>query len=211
RSRIAEAYRSFRTAVFGDRPAGSSQVLLVASARPAEGKATTCLNTAAALALQGHRVLIVNADMRRVSTPDAFGFSASRGLSECLTQSVATAEFIQPFHGVKNLFFLPAGTLPDHPSELLSSSRFCDVLDELRLNYEHILIDSPPALLFADTRILLSCVDAYVLVAQASHTAKRDLRRTMEELYGSSAAFLGVLFNGAKAKSPKYTKFGYGA
>lgn len=211
RSRVAEAYRSFRTAVFGDRSASASQVLLVASARPAEGKATTCLNTAAALAMQGHRVLIVNADMRRVSPTDAFGFSATRGLSECLSENMPTGELIQPFGGVKNLFFLPAGTPPDHPSELLSSSRFCDVLDEMRLNYEYILIDSPPALLFADTRILLSCADAYVLVAQAGHTPKRDVRKALEDLYGSPAAFLGVLFNGARVRAPKFTKFGYGA
>ena len=211
RSRIAEAYRSFRTAIFGDRTTAPCRVLLVASARPAEGKATTCLNTAAALAVQGLRVLVVNADLRRRSATDAFGFPTSRGLSECLTEGAEAEALVQPFNAIENLFFLPAGSPPENPSELLSSSRFCDLLDELRLRYDHILIDSPPALLFTDTKILLGCVDAYVLVAKASRTPKRDLQKALEELYGSGAAFLGVLFNGSKVKAPKYTKFGYGA
>lgn len=149
--------------------------------------------------------------MRRVGTPDPFGFSATRGLSQCLAEEIDATEVIQPFHRVKNLFLLPAGAPAENPSELLSSSRFCDLLDTLRSRFDFILVDSPPALLFTDTRILLSCVDAYVLVAQASQTPKRDLRKTLEGLYGPSAAFLGVLFNGTKAKQPRYTKFGYGA
>ena len=211
RSGVAEAYRTFRTAAFGDRTAAQSQVLLIASPRPAEGKATTCVNTAAALALQGHRVLMLNADLRRTSTPDAFGVSAGRGLSQCLTEGLDPNVVMQPFSGVDNLSFLPAGTPPENPSELLSSNRFADLLESLRKSFDFILVDSPPALLYTDTKVLLSCVDAYVLVAQASRTPKRDLRKTLDELYGPGAAFLGVLFNGTKAKQASYTKFGYGA
>ncbi len=211
RSSIAEAYRIFRTTAFSAPSQQVCKTLLVTSARPAEGKATTCYNVAATLAVQGHRVLIVNADMRRTQGAEPFGVASSGGLSRCLTGQVSTEQAIQPSAEVKHLYVLPAGPVPENPSELLSSERFRSLLCEMRSNFDYILLDSPPALLFADAKILSSYADAYVLVVQASRTPRADLRKTLDSLYGSSADFLGVVFNGARVKAPRYTKFGYGA
>ena len=211
RSRTAEAYRALRTATFAGQTMSSCKVLLVASARPAEGKATTCLNAAAALAVQGHRVLILNADMRRAGADEHFGVKTGGGLSRCLMGHISADEAVQPSGALENLYVLPAGPVPENPSELLSSVRFSTLLCELRLRFEYILIDSPPALLFTDTRIISSAADGYVLVVKASRTPKADLRKTLDNLYGSGGAFLGVVFNGAREKAPRYAKFGYGA
>ena len=211
RSAVAEAYRSLRTAAFTNRAPGDCKVLLVASARPAEGKATTCLNAGAALAVQGHRVLILNADLRRRNKTEPFGLPASGGLSRCLLGHLSATEAIEPSRDVENLFILPAGLPPENPSELLTSTRFGALLLDLKAQFDYILMDSPPALLFTDAKILAAYADGFVLVAQASSTPKRELRRALDELYGSSAAFLGFVLNGAGTKTPAYDKFGYGA
>ena len=193
-----------RTATFAGRAADSCKVLLVASARPAEGKATTCRNAAAALAVQGHRVLILNADMRRSGGDEHFGVKTGGGLSRCLTGQIDAEGAVQPSGELENLYVLPAGPVPENPAELLSSPRFGTLLNELRAKFEYILIDSPPALLFTETSILSSAADGYVLVVKASRTPEADLRKTLDNLYGSSGAFLGVVFNGAREKAPRY-------
>ncbi len=211
RSSVAEAYRTFRTSAFAPRSQHHCKTLLVASARPAEGKATTCLNAAAALAVQGHRVLILNADLRRSHTTEPFGITSRAGLSLCLAGQISAEQAIHPIAEVENLYVLPAGPVPEKPSELLSSECFSSLMGELKSSFDYILMDSPPALLFTDARILSSYADAYVMVVQASKTPKADLRKSLDSLYGSSAAFLGVVFNGARVKAPRYGKFGYGA
>ncbi len=211
RSPVAEAYRGFRTSAFTGQGQHVCKTLLVASARPAEGKATTCLNAAAALAVQGHRVLILNADMRRKHAPASFGVASSAGLSRCLMGLVSAEDAIQPSGEVKNLYVLAAGPATENPAELLSSARFGTLMGELQASFDYILVDSPPALLFTDARILSAYADAYVVMVQASRTAKADLRKALDTLYGSSAAFLGVVFNGARVKEPRYTRFGYEA
>ena len=212
RSHIAEAYRAFRTALFANRPASLCKVLLVASPHPAEGKATTCLNTGAALAVQGHRVLIIDADMRRDAAKAGpfCGASPLAGLSRCLAEGLPAKEAIEPVPKTANLFLLPAGPVPNNPAELLSSPEFTQLLHSLRTQFEYILLDSPPVLLFTDAQILSTCADACVLVVQAAVTPRREVRRTVESLYNSGAILLGIVLNGAKAKRPMYERFGYG-
>lgn len=209
RSPTAEAYRSLRTTAFA-RTAGDCKTLLVASSSPGEGKATTCLNAGAALAMQGHRVLLIHADMRRAGSAQTFGITGGGGLSRCLLGHLSAEEAVQPSGEVENLYVLPAGPVPENPSELLGSTRFGTLLCELKETFDYILLDSPPVLLFADAKILSAHSDAYVFVVQASRTAKKDLRKALGSFYGSSAAFLGVVLNGVPMKAPQYTKFGYG-
>ena len=210
RSVVAEAYRSFRTATFTGPARGTCKILLVTSALSGEGKGTTCLNAAASLAVQGHRVLLLNADMRRSQAREPFGVTGD-SLSACLKGEVSVEEAVQPCGEVENLFLLPAGPAPENPSELLSSKKFVSVLGELRSSFDYVLMDSPPALLFTDARILAAYADAYVMVVKASRTQQGDLRKSMDNLYGSNAAFLGLVFNGVRMKSPRYAKLGYAA
>ena len=156
-------------------------------------------------------MLILNADMRRSGGDEHFGVKAGGGLSRCLLGHIDAAEAVQASGDLENLYVLPAGPVPENPAELLSSPAFSALLGELRARFEYILIDSPPALLFTDTSILSSAADGYLLVVKASCTPKADLRETLEHLRGASAAFVGVVFNGARDKAPRYAKFGYGA
>ncbi len=208
-SRVAEAYRSFRATAFQAANGTASKVVLIVSARPGEGKATTCLNSAAALAAQGHRVLIVNADLRRSHSPAAWGEPESPGLSRFLEGPAGDLQGLLAVPGVPGVSILPAGASTARAPELLGSPKFADLLQMLREDFDYILIDSPPAMLFTDARVLAACADACVLVVQASKTSKGDAQSVLDMLNTASAPLLGVLFNAAEVKAATYSKFGY--
>ncbi len=209
-SRAAEAYRALRSKVFQSAPEGkAARVVLVVSARPGEGKATTCLNTAAALAVQGNRVLIVNADLRRTQPPAAWQEPENAGLSRFLEGSSGDLHELVSVPGVPGVSVLPAGPATAKAPELLASPRFADLLQMLRDDFDHILIDSPPAMLYTDAQILAGCADASVLVVKASTTSRQDAASVLEMLKGTSAQTLGVVFNDAQIKAGSYKKFGY--
>lgn len=211
RSSIAEAYRGLRARIFPAAGRGWPRVLLVASGRPAEGKATACMNTAAALAMQGHSVLVLNADMRREIGPKCYGTEQGTGLSSYLTGRSSLPEVLtQPVSGIRTLSMLASGPAVANASELLSSSRFRELMKTLRSQFEFILIDAPPALLFSDARVLLPQADGYILVVRASRTLRGDLRAAAEELQGVGGDFLGVLMTATKPKRVTYSKYGYG-
>ncbi len=208
-SRVAEAYRSFRASAFQAANGTAAKVVLIVSARPGEGKATTCLNAAAALAAQGNRVLIVNADLRRSRPPTAWQEPNGAGLSRFLEGTTGDLQELVAVPGVAGVSILPAGAPTPKAPELLGSPKFADLLQMLREDFDYILIDSPPAILFTDAQILASCADACVLVVQASKTSKEDAQSVLDMLKTASAPLLGVLFNAAKVKAATYSKFGY--
>ena len=208
-SRAAEAYRALRASAFGNADGPAARVLLVVSARPGEGKATTCLNTAASLAVQGHRVLIINADLRRSRPPLAWHEPEGAGLSRFLESTSGDLHQLIPVPEAPGVFVLPAGGATARAPELLSSERFSGLLQLLRDEFDYILIDSPPAMLFTDAQVLASAVDACVLVVQASRTSRKDAQEVMHMLERTPAPTLGVVFNGATVKARRYTRFGY--
>ena len=111
--------------------------------------------------------------------------------------------------GVPGVSVLPAGPATAKAPELLASPRFADLLQMLRDDFDHILIDSPPAMLYTDAQILAGCADASMLVVKASTTSRQDAASVLEMLKGTSAQTLGVVFNDAQIKAGSYKKFGY--
>jgi len=97
--------------------------------------------------------------------------------------------------GVENLSVIPCGPIPPNPAEILSSPLTADLLRNLRAQFEYVLVDSPPLLSVADSRILATLVDAVVLVARAHATPYDVVRRARTLLYGSGARILGVALN----------------
>jgi polysaccharide biosynthesis transport protein len=209
-SRAAEAYRALRSSIAQSTSEGqATRVVLIASARPGEGKATTCLNTAAALAAQGNRVLIVNADLRRTQPPAAWQEPEGKGLSRFLEGTSGDLHELLTLADIPGVSVLPAGPATARAPELLASPRFVDLLHLLRDEFDHILIDSPPAMLYTDAQVLAGCADASMLVVKASKTSRQDAAHVLDMLKGTPAQMLGVVFNGADIKAGSYKKFGY--
>jgi polysaccharide biosynthesis transport protein len=203
-SQMAESYRALRTSLLLSNLGAPPKVIMVTSARPQEGKTTTSINTAIVLAQKGVRVLLIDADLRRPSVHKTLGMGPRSGLSNVLTGSANMQQAISVSPILPNLWILPAGTPPPNPAELLASSNMKDLIDGLRDQYDHIVIDTPPTLSVTDAVVLSSRADATILVIRSGQTTKQALRRSRDILMQVNAHVAGVLLNAVDLTSPDY-------
>jgi succinoglycan biosynthesis transport protein ExoP len=203
-SQMAESYRALRTSLLLSNLGAPPKVIMVTSALPQEGKSTTSINTAVVLAQKGVRVLLIDADLRRPSIHKTLGMGPRSGLSNVLTGSTTLQQAITISPVLANLHILPAGTPPPNPAELLASTNMRDVLEELRAQYDHIVVDTPPTLSVTDAVVLSPRADAIVLVIRSGQTTKQSLRRARDVLTQVNAKVSGVLLNAVDLSSPDY-------
>jgi polysaccharide biosynthesis transport protein len=204
RSQMAESYRALRTSLLLTFVGGPPKVILITSALPEEGKTTTSVNSAIVLAQKGIRVLLIDADLRRPSIHKTLGMGPKIGLSNVLTGNATLEQAIIPSTVLPNLFILPAGTPPPNPAELLASVQMKTVLEELREQYDHIVIDTPPTLSVTDAVVMSTSADAVVLVIRSGQTTKPALRRARDILIQVNARVCGVLLNAVDLNSADY-------
>jgi polysaccharide biosynthesis transport protein len=203
-SQMAESYRALRTSLLLSNLGAPPKVIMVTSARPQEGKTTTSINTAIVLAQKGVRVLLIDADLRRPSVHKTLGMGPRSGLSNVLTGSATVQQTITLSPILSNLFILPAGTPPPNPAELLASANMRVLIDDLRGQYDHIVIDTPPTLSVTDAVVLSPRADATILVIRSGQTTKQALRRSRDILMQVNAHVAGVLLNAVDLTSPDY-------
>ena len=203
-SQMAESYRALRTSLLLSNLGSPPKVIMVTSSLPQEGKTTTSINCAVVLAQKGVRVLLIDADLRRPSIHKTLGMGPRTGLSNVLTGSTTLEQAIVRTPILPNLYILPAGTPPPNPAELLASTNMRDVLAQLREEYDHIVIDTPPSLSVTDAVVLSPRADAVVLVIRSGQTTKQALRRARDLLAQVNAKVVGVLLNAVDLSSPDY-------
>ncbi len=209
KSEISEAYRALRTSILLSSVGHPPGCILVTSSLPQDGKTVTSINTAIVLAQQGKRVLLVDADLRRPSVHKGLDIPRPKlGLTNVLTGGCQPEDAIiscmQP-----NLFVLPAGPLAPQPSELLSSALMRDLLAKWRLEYDHIVVDSPPVLSVTDAVLLSVTVDVVLFVARSGQTTNAALRRSRELLEYVKAPVMGLVINAINLDSPDYYYYYY--
>lgn len=203
-SQMAESYRALRTSLLLTSLGAPPKTILVTSALPQEGKTTTSINTAIVLAQKGTRVLLIDADLRRPSIHKTLGMGPRTGLSNVLTGNATLQQATVRSSLLPSLFVLPAGTPPPNPAELLASGNMKDVLAELREQYDHIVVDTPPTLSVTDAVVMSTRADAVVLVIRSGQTTKQALRRARDLLMQVNARVSGVLLNAVDLTSPDY-------
>ncbi len=203
-SQMSESYRALRTSLLLTSLGAPPKTILITSALPQEGKTTTSINTATVLAQKGTRVLLIDADLRRPSIHKTLGLGARVGLSNVLTGGTTVQQATVRSTLLPSLFILPAGTPPPNPAELLASAQMLDLLAELREQYDHIVVDTPPTLSVTDAVVLSTRADAVVLVIRSGQTTKPALRRARDILAQVNARVCGVLLNAVDLTSPDY-------
>jgi polysaccharide biosynthesis transport protein len=207
-SEIAEAYRALRTSILLSSVSQPPRSILITSSLPQDGKTMTCLNIGIVMAQQGKRILLVDADMRRPSLQKALSLKGHIGLSSILTGGAKTGDAIQATVQ-PNLFVIPAGPIPPHPAELLSSSLMQDLLGKWREEYDHVIIDSPPVISVTDAVQLSVQADATLLIIRSGQTTSAHLRRTCNLLQSVKANVLGIVVNAADLTSTDYYYYDY--
>ena len=208
RSGFSEAYYSLRTALQFSTPDGTPASLLVTSARPAEGKSTTAYAIALNLARVGKRVLLVDGDLRNPSMHRVVGVENDRGMSNLLSGSADLAGVVQPT-GHENLFFIPCGPLPPNPAELWGGDRLHVFLTETRNNFDHVVVDGPPVLGFADSPMLAAAVSGVLFALESRGTRRGQARGALKRLQVGRAHLLGAVLTKFSAKSTSYGGYDY--
>ena len=199
-SMAAEAYRAAcHSLLLASQPC-APRVIAFGSALPLEGKTTTAVNCAIALAQQGAKVLLVDGDLRQPSLHEYFGLGSQPGLRSQLQQS-AGEDLACEITQQPGLWVLPAGASEDGGSRLLDGKSLQPLLTQWREAYDHVVVDTPPLSLVSDALVLSSCADAVVLVVRCEKTPRRAIRRAAEALHRARANLNGFLLNAFEVTS----------
>ncbi len=195
RSARAEAYRQVRTNVLNSsdrRPL----TIAVTSATLGEGKTSVSTNLAVALSRAGHRVALIDADLRRPRVAKFMGLSAGPGLTDVLTGEIPLEQALV-LRDESRFAILPAGSIPTNPSEALGSSTMKEVLARLAEEFEFVIVDTPPVVPVTDALVLAPWVDGMVLVARLGETTPDRLERAQAAAERVHAKVFGIVANHA--------------
>lgn len=201
-SPCAEAYRQLRTNLQFVDLDHRNKVIGVTSSVAGEGKTTTVVNLAIALASAGHQVVLVEADLRRPRTADVFGINSAVGLSNVLVGRLSAPDAVQPVLG--GLFdVLASGPLPPNPSELLASQQMAAALDRLRARYDVVLVDTPPLLPVTDAAAVAPATDGMILVCRYGRTTRAQVSAAVQVLHSVSGLLFGTVLSMVSRRGPR--------
>lgn len=189
---FAESIRSVRTGLVLAGIEADQQIVVVTSSIPGEGKTTVASNLALAFG-QLEKVLLIDADMRRPSLAKEYGIErGTTGLSEIVAGTASVADSINSFYGID---VLSSGAIPPNPLDLLSSSRFEELLTKLKTHYERIIIDSAPTQAVSDSMVLSQKADGLIYIVNCDATHAGVVRTGLQRLEQVRAPITGVVLN----------------
>lgn len=226
-SNVIEAYHTLRTNILSQIGAKGPVSIILSSAGAAEGKTLTAVNFSLAAAHSGLRTLLVDADARRPAIYDIFGLDKEPGLTDILAGKILWEDAVKEssdfiiggigldrlghFTGIDNLKIITCGTIPNNVVDLLDSANWEEVMDDWKTEFDMIIFDAPPVLLFVDAVITAKYTDGVVLVYKAGKIARGALKRATEQIQNVNARMIGVVLNGVRASEmgPQYGYYYY--
>lgn len=207
-SAIAEAFRKLRTNLQFLAVDNPPRVIVVTSSVPAEGKSTTAINIALALAEADHNVALVDGDMRRPTLHKYLGLVGQVGFSTVLSGGASLDEALQKTR-FPGLTVLTSGAIPPNPSELLGSLAARKLLHKLREQFDFVIIDSTPLLAVTDAAILAAGADGVLIMARFGHTRRDQLASAVASLKSVGAPLLGAVFTLVPTRGSKSYSYSY--
>lgn len=208
-SPIAEAFRKLRTNLQFLAVDNPPRVIVVTSSMPSEGKSTTAINIALALAEAEHSVLLIDGDMRRPTLHRYLDLVQPVGFSTVLSGGASVDEALQKTR-FPGLTVLTSGAIPPNPSELLGSQSAKKLLAELRGQFDYVVVDSTPLLAVTDAAILAAGADGVLIMARFGHTRRDQLSHAVASLEGVGAVMLGSVFTMMPVRGRSSYGYGYG-
>lgn len=201
KSIAAESYRTLRTNIQYSSFDKEYRVIVVTSSEPGEGKSTTSGNLALSLAQSEKKAILIDCDMRKPSIHKKFKISNIYGLSDVLVGK-ETLDDATSKRG--NLTILTAGKIPPNPSEMLGSKAMSNLIEELKKDFDYIILDTPPVQAVTDSQILSTKADGTILVVRAERTKKDSVQNSINLLKKVNANIIGTVLNGVDNNRNKY-------
>ena len=206
RSEISEAYASVLASLRFSTEEGLPRTLMVTSTRPNEGKSATSLALSQNLARLGHRVLLIDADLRKPvfrTAGENIGLThLLTGESQDATDHISETQF-------ENLHLLPAGPIPPNPADLLSSRRASSLLRELESRYDMVIVDAPPVMGLADALLIASIAHNVLFAVESGKTRTAAALESLRSVRNTGAHILGVILTKATGDMGQYGYYGY--
>lgn len=207
-SAIAESFRELRTNLQFLEVDDPPRLLVITSSLPAEGKTSTAINIALALAEAEHNVVLVDGDLRCPKLDTHLDVVGSVGLSTVLSGRVSLSDVLQKTR-FPGLTVLTSGAIPPNPSELLGSLATKKVLSEMRADFDYVIVDSSPLLPVTDGAILAAAADGVLLLARFGKTKRDQLTQSVENLKNVEARIVGSILTMVPTRGNTSYSYGY--
>ena len=203
-SYLAEQYRSLRTNLLSLQEEEGVKTCVITSALHGEGKSLTALNLAIVFSeLSEKKVLLVDADLHKPSLHYYLNIQAEKGLSDLLREDIPIDAVLKETH-VKNFTFLPAGTPPENPSDMLESTKMINLIQKLKAEFDLVLFDTPPIIVLTDSGILGAMCDATFMVVKVGKTNRETVDRARRLLNNAKANVKAMILTDIEYYIPTY-------
>jgi receptor protein-tyrosine kinase len=202
-SMTAEQLRQVRTRLQHAASLDTTRSLLITSPSPGDGKTTIACNLAAGLALNGRRILLVDANFRRPEIHKVFALANEQGFSDVLNGAITFDDVVQETQ-VPNLAVMTSGPKPINATEMFESQLLIDFIERALEEFDHVIFDSGPMMVVSESSAMASRVDGVVTVVRARGNSRGLLTRMRDTLRAIKAEHLGVVLNGVRAQGGGY-------
>lgn len=206
-SSVSESFRSVRTNFQFFDSGGKKQVVLFTSSASGDGKTFCSMNFASVLALNGHRTVLLEFDLRRPKIHQEFGSSNMIGISSYLIDKAVIDDIILPTE-IENLDLISAGPAAPNPAELIASEKTEEFIDTLKEMYDYIIIDSAPVGIVSETFLLMKHSDVNIFVVRLEKTVREAYRNALKGLRNNGFGEFSLLINDLNIRKESY-KYGY--
>ena len=207
-SSFTEGFRNLRSRMEFIAKKESPISMLITSTEPQDGKTLIALNLASIYQIAGKRVIVVDFDLRRPLLSKSLGLEDQKGLSNCLIDQITLDEAIIA-HPEYDFDVLPAGIVPPNPSELISTDKTKEILNELYKRYDYLILDCSPVGLVSDAHFLSRLVDVVLYVVRNEKTNKNFLKYTIKELREDGINNISIIYNDVNVQGGYYANQRY--
>jgi len=191
---VVEAFRSVHSTLKLNEESRNAKVILCTSTIPSEGKSFVASNCAITFAMHGERTIILDADLRMPNVAKGLNIDGKSGVLQYMSGEMELDDVIQKDY-LPNLDILPAGGNTRSPTQVLSNERFTNLINELRLHYDRILIDTPPIATVSDAMNILPLVDGLLLVIRFNMVKRKTAAVNLKRLRESNVPVFGAILN----------------
>lgn len=206
---ISEQLRDLRTNLsYTNIQKDGAQVILITSSISGEGKSFISINLAATLAGAGKKVLLMECDLRKPVIRKKLGISQQKGLVDYLIGGATEEDIVLSVETINNVYLIASGPIAPNPVELLMNGRFQPLMESLKKQFDYILIDSPPAAILTDAKVLAIEADSTLYVVRYNYTPLDFLAFIKDQAKKKTLPRISIVFNGVIRK--KVPGYGYG-
>ena len=205
-SSIAESFRNLRSSLFLKFRSEPQKVIMITSAQPQDGKSFVSSNLAASIASVGHKTVLLDCDLRRPTLHEKLKIVNSVGLSNYMVNNVSTKEIIKKTE-VDNLWFIPAGPILPNSSELIEAGVLDSLIEELKQQFDYVIIDSTPAGLVADATLMIKYANYILLVCRNDYTRKDVFNDVLNLFRTNNINDYDIVFNDLNLKKSRYGRY----